>query len=82
MKINLREGRGNSDILTIVILISRLRFIVVSPRLLHRWSIVSMEDRWSNDGQTMEYLRRKSGELTEEDRMRGTPEVGRLEWEK
>lgn len=82
MKINLREGRGNSDILTIVIHISRLRFIVVSPRLLHRWSIVLMEDRWSNDGQTMEYLRRKSGELTEEDRMRGMPEVGRLEWEK
>ena len=71
MEINLREGGENSDILTIVIHISRLRFVIVSPRLLHHWSIaapsivhrndgVSMEYRWTNDGVSMEYLRRKS----------------------
>lgn len=58
MKINLREGRGNSGILTIVIHISCLRFIVVNQRLLHHWSIaapslvhrfdgVTMDKRWS-----------------------------------
>ena len=72
MKINLREGRGNSDILTIVILISRLRFIVVNPRLLHHWSIAapslvhrfdggSMDKRWTNDGVSTEEERRIDG---------------------
>ena len=54
MKINLREGRGNSDILTIVILISRLRFIVVNPRLLHHWSIAAPSLVHRFDGGSME----------------------------
>ena len=32
----------------------------VGPSLLHRWSIASPSKRWTIDGVTMEYLRRKS----------------------
>ena len=32
----------------------------VAPSLLHRWSIASPSKRWTIDGVTMEYLRRKS----------------------
>ena len=35
-----------------------LRYSIDSPYILHRYSIVSMDYRWSNDGVTMEYLRR------------------------
>ena len=70
MKINLREGGGNSDALTIMIHISRLRFVIVSPRLLHcisidnpshlhRLSIETMEYRWTNDGVSSEEERRQ-----------------------
>ena len=38
---------------------------ITAPSLLHRWSIVSMEYRWTNDGVTMEYLRRKNEGGTE-----------------
>ena len=55
MKINLREGRGNSDILTIVIHISRLRFVIVSPRLLHCISIDNPSLLHRNDGVSMDY---------------------------
>ena len=55
MKINLREGGENSDVLTIMIHISRLRFVIVSPRLLHCIYIDCPSKRWSIDGLTMEY---------------------------
>ena len=33
------------------------RYSIDSPSILHRWSIVSMEYRWTTDGLTMEYVR-------------------------
>ena len=30
------------------------RYSIDTPSLLHRWSIVSMEDRWTIDGELME----------------------------
>ena len=38
-------------------------FSIVSPSLLHRSSIETMDHRWSIDGVSMEYLRRKSGHI-------------------
>ena len=35
-------------------------FSYVAPSLVHRYSIETMDYRWSNDGVSMEYLRRKS----------------------
>ena len=38
------------------------RFSTVdAPSILHRWSIVSMEDRWTTDGLSMEYPRSFKG---------------------
>ena len=55
MKINLREGEENSDVLTIMIHISCLRFIVVNPSLLHHWSIAAPSHLHRNDGLSMDY---------------------------
>ena len=41
---------------------------ITSPSHLHRYSIETMDLRWSNDGVTMEYLRRKNEGRTEEER--------------
>ena len=42
-----------------------LRFFSdVASSLLHRCSIEAMDLRWSNDGVTMEYLRKKSEQST------------------
>ena len=37
------------------------RCSIDTPSILHRWSIVSMEYRWTNDGQAMEYHRKSEG---------------------
>ena len=39
------------------------RLSIVSPSFLHRSSIETMDHRWSIDGVSMEYLRRKSGHI-------------------
>ena len=36
---------------------------IVSPSVLHRSSIETMDHRWSIDGESMEYLRRKNGRI-------------------
>jgi len=37
-----------------------LRCSIDTPYILHRYSIVSMDYRWTNDGVSMEYLGRKT----------------------
>jgi len=36
---------------------------LVSPSLVHRISIVTPSKRWTCDGVTMEYLRKKNGQI-------------------
>ena len=40
------------------------RYSIDAPSILHRWSIVSMEKRWSIDGQAMEEQRNILGRYT------------------
>ena len=44
-----------------------IRYSIATPYQVHINSIESMDLRWSNDGVTMEYLRRKMGGRWEED---------------
>ena len=37
------------------------RYSIASPSLVHRYSIVSMENRWIIDGLLMDYLMREKG---------------------
>ena len=44
-----------------------IRYSIATPYQVHINSIESMDLRWSNDGVTMEYLRRKMGGRWEEE---------------